>query len=165
MPFWAVVRAVPHHDRLAAECVAMAGFETFVPKIRVRSESRWRTTPLFAGYFFTRIIDQWRVLERTMGVLCVVKVGAVPSKCPDEEIAALLERSDPDGVIRLRAHPLSPPRRVLVPGAKVAIVDGPFRGLEGVYAGMSARERELVLLNVLGASRPVAIAAHLIAPQ
>jgi transcriptional antiterminator RfaH len=165
MPFWAVVRAVPHHDRLAAECVAMAGFETFVPKIRVKVESRWRTTPLFAGYFFTRIIDQWRVLERTMGVLSVVKVGAVPSRCPDAEIAALLERSDPDGVIRLRARPSSPPRRVLAPGAKVAIVDGPFRGLEGVYAGMSARERELVLLNVLGSQRPVAIAAHLIAPQ
>jgi transcriptional antiterminator RfaH len=164
--FWAVVRAVPHHDRLAAECVAMAGFETFVPKIRVKVESRWRTTPLFAGYFFTRIVDQWRVLERTMGVLCVVKVGAVPSRCPDAEIAALLERSDPDEVIRLRARPVAaPPRRVLAPGAKVAIVDGPFRGLEGVYAGMSARERELVLLNVLGGPRPVAISAGLIVPQ
>ena len=69
MPFWAVVRAVPHHDRLAAECVALAGFETFTPKIRVNVESRWRTQPLFAGYFFTRIVDRWRVLERTMGVL------------------------------------------------------------------------------------------------
>jgi transcriptional antiterminator RfaH len=165
MPFWAVVRAVPHHDRLAAECVATAGFETFVPKIRVKLESRWRTTPLFPGYFFTRVIDQWRVLERTMGVLSVVKVGPVPSKCPDEEIAKLIERSDPDGVIRLRARPLPTPRRVLTPGATVAIVDGPFRGLEGIYAGMGARERELVLLNVLGATRPVAIASHLIARQ
>jgi transcriptional antiterminator RfaH len=165
MPFWAVVRAVPHHDRLAAECVAMAGFETFVPKIRVKVESRWRTTPLFAGYFFVRVIEQWRVIERTMGVLGVVKVGAVPSRCPDEEIAKLIERSDPDGVIRLRARPVAQPRRVLTPGATVAIVDGPFRGLEGIYAGQSARERELVLLNVLGGQRPVAVAAHLIAAR
>jgi transcriptional antiterminator RfaH len=164
MPFWAVVRAVPHHDRLAAECVAMAGFETFTPKIRVKLESRRRTTPLFPGYFFTRIVDQWRVLERTMGVLNVVKVGTTPSRCPDEEIAKLIERSDPDGVIRLRARPLPTPRRVFTPGATVAIVDGPFRGLEGIYAGQSARERELVLLNVLGATRPVAVAAHLIGP-
>jgi hypothetical protein len=70
MAFWAVVRAVPHHDRLAAECMAMAGFETFTPKIRVKIESRWRTTPLFAGYFFTRNVDQWGVLERTMGHSC-----------------------------------------------------------------------------------------------
>jgi transcriptional antiterminator RfaH len=165
MPFWAVVRAQPHHDRLAAECVAMAGFETFVPKIRVKVESRWRTTPLFPGYFFTRVVDQWRVLERTMGVLSVVKAGAAPSKCPDEEIAKLIERSDPDGVIRLRARPIATPHRILTPGATVAIVDGPLRGLEGIYAGMTTRQRELVLLNVLGATRPVAIAAHLIAPQ
>jgi transcription antitermination factor NusG len=118
MPFWAVVRAVPHHDRLAAECVAMAGFETFTPKIRVKLESRRRTTPLFPGYFFTRIVDQWRVLERTMGVLSVVKVGTTPSRCPDEEIAKLIERSDPDGVIRLRARPLPTPRRVFTPARR-----------------------------------------------
>jgi transcription antitermination factor NusG len=165
MPFWAVVRAVPHHDRLAAECVAMAGFETFVPKIRVKVESRWRTTPLFAGYFFVRVIEQWRAIERTMGVLTVVKVGATPSRCPDEEIAKLIARSDPDGVIRLSARPLLTQRQAFAPGSKVAIVDGPFRGFSGVYAGMGARERELVLLNVLGATRPVAIAANLVAPQ
>jgi hypothetical protein len=54
---------------------------------------------------------------------------------------------------------------MIAPGATVAIVDGPFRGLEGIYAGMGARERELVLLNVLGAQRPVAVPAHLIAPS
>jgi transcriptional antiterminator RfaH len=166
MPYWSVVRVVPHHDRLAAECVAQAGFEVFVPKMRVKVGSQWRTTPLFAGYLFARIVDQWRVLERTLGVLTVVKVGATPSRCPDSEIAALIERADSDGIIRLGARPPAPPpRRILAPGAPVAIADGPFRGLSGVYQGMSARARELVLLNVLGASRPVEIAAELIVPQ
>jgi molybdopterin molybdotransferase len=46
---------------------------------------------LFAGYFFTRIVDQWRVLERTMGVLCVVRVGAVPSRClPGNPVASFV---------------------------------------------------------------------------
>jgi transcription antitermination factor NusG len=53
----------------------------------------------------------------------------------------------------------SPPARILTPGAAVAITGGPFAGLNGAYAGMSARERELVLLNILGATRPVEIAA------
>jgi transcription antitermination factor NusG len=163
MPYWSVVRAVPHHDRLAAECVAQAGFEVFVPKMRVKVGSQWRTTPLFAGYLFARIVDQWRVLERTLGVLSVVKVGTTPSRCPDSEIAALLERADSDGIIRLGARPPAPPRRVLTPGAPVAIADGPFRALTAIYAGQSARERELILLNVLGASRPVEIAAGQIA--
>jgi transcription antitermination factor NusG len=167
MPYWAALRVVPGHDRLAAESVALAGFETFTPKIRVRCAARWRTVPLFAGYFFVRVVDRWRILERTMGVAGVVKFGAAPARCPDEEIAKLLERSDPDGVIRLQARPshASPRQRIIAPGAQVAIAGGPFRGLNGVYVGMSARERELILLNVLGASRPVEIAAGLIRPS
>jgi transcriptional antiterminator RfaH len=165
MPYWAAVRTAPHHERLAYESVGLAGFETFTPKIRIKVGTQWRTVPLFGIYFFVRIIDQWRVLERSLGVVNVVKFGATPARCPDEEIAALIERSDRDGVIRLSARPRSPPRRVLTPGATVAIADGPFRGLSGVYAGMTAHEREIVLLNVLGAPRQVAIAARLVVPQ
>jgi hypothetical protein len=58
MPYWAAARAVPHHDRLAAECVGLAGYETFVPGIRIKVGAQWRTTPLFVGYFFVRIVDQ-----------------------------------------------------------------------------------------------------------
>ena len=46
MAYLAVIRAVPNHDRLAHEGVALAGFETFVPKIRTRVGAQWRTTPL-----------------------------------------------------------------------------------------------------------------------
>ena len=166
MPYWAVVRSAPNHERLAAEGVALVGFETFIPRIRVKTGARWRTTPLFGSYFFVRIIDRWRVLERTAGVLSVVKFGAAPARCPDSEIAKLITRTDADGIIRLTSRsPSPPPRRIFTPGAAVAITDGPFRGLSGVYAGMSARERELVLLNVLGAQRPVEVAADLIAPS
>ena len=45
------------------------------------------------------------------------------------------------------------------------ITGGPFGGMSGLYAGQSTRERELVLLNVLGGQRPVAVAAHLVAAQ
>ena len=149
MAYWAVIRAVPNHDRLAAASVCQAGFETFTPKIRRRVGTRWRTTP--------------RVLERSLGVLTVVKIGADPARCPDAEIAALIERSDADGVFEPSSVVADSPRPQ--PGAPVAIADGPFRGLNGVYVGMSARERELILLNVLGASRPVEIAARLVVPQ
>jgi len=88
MPYWAVARTAPHHERLAFESVALAGFKTFVPRIRVRVGPQWRTTPLFGCYFFVRVVDRWRILERTVAVLNVVKFGAAPARCPDEEIAA-----------------------------------------------------------------------------
>jgi transcription antitermination factor NusG len=83
---------------------------------------------------------------------------------PDSEIAALLARSDPDGVVRL---PPRPPQsqRVLAPDAAVVIAGGPFAGLSGVHQGMSAPERELILLNILGREVPATIAAGLVRPQ
>jgi transcription antitermination factor NusG len=128
----------PGHDRLAAESVAQAGFETFTPKIRTRVDSRWRTTPLLGVYFFARIVDRWRILERTIGVHSVVKFGAAPARCPDEEIAKLIARADPDGIVRLSRPPLQPARRILAPGAGVAIADGPFRGVEAIDPAIDA---------------------------
>jgi transcriptional antiterminator RfaH len=150
---------------LAVESVGQAGFETFVPRIRVKVGAQWRTTPLFGCYFFVRVVDRWRILERTMGVLNVVKFGASPARCPDEEIAALFARADPDGIVRLAARPAGPSARLLAPGAPVEIADGPFRGLSAVYAGQSAQERELVLINLLGRQTPVKIATGLVVPS
>jgi transcription antitermination factor NusG len=168
MPYWAVCRSAPNHERLAAEGVALAGFETFIPRIRVKNGARWRTTPLFGCYFFVRVVDRWRILERTIGVLHVIKFGGAPARCPDAEIAALLERSDPDGIVRLppriSSRP-SPAPLALAPGTAVAIAAGPFRGFEAIHTGMTAHERELVLVNILGAQRPVEIAAGLIRPS
>jgi transcriptional antiterminator RfaH len=161
MPYWAAVRTAPSHDRLAAESVALAGFETFIPRIRVKVGAKWRTTPLFGSYFFVRIVDRWRVLERTIGVLSVVKFGAAPARCPDEEIARLIARSDPDGVIRLSSSltPQAVVRRAFEPGAQVSITEGPFRGFAALHTGMSTRDREMVLIDLLGRKTAVGVPA------
>ena len=138
MSFWAVVRAEPGHDRLAVASVTLAGFETFAPKTRIQAGAKWRTVPLFSAYFFARVEDHWRAIERALGVAGLVKFGLTPARCPDEEIAKLIARSDPDGVVRLAARPSSQTGRSgLAPGARVRIVDGPLRGFDGLYAGMA----------------------------
>jgi transcriptional antiterminator RfaH len=166
MPYWTVLRSAPGHDVLAYEGVVRAGYEIFTPKVRTRVGAKWRTSPLFGCYFFARVIDQWRALERTIGVLSVVKAAGLPAKCPDEEIATLIARSDADGVIRLNScltrHTVV--RRAFEPGEQVSIVDGPFRGFNGLHTGMSTRDRETVLLNILGGPRPVEVPAGLVAP-
>ena len=164
MPYWTVLRSAPGHDVLAYEGVVRAGFEIFTPKIRTRIGAKWRTSPLFGCYFFARVVDQWRALERTIGVLSVVKAAGLPAKCPDEEIATLIARSDADGVIRLSSSLTSQAvvRRAFEPGTKVSIVDGPFRGFNGLHTGMTVRDREMVLIEILGASRSVGIAAGLV---
>jgi transcription antitermination factor NusG len=151
---------------LAVESVGLAGFETFVPRIRVKVGAQWRTTPLFGTYFFVRVVDRWRILEATMGVLNVVKFGTAPAHCPDEEIAALIEKADRDGIIRLGPRPLSQPiRRSFAPGTAVAVTAGPLAGFEAIHTGMSAHERELVLIELLGGPRRVEISSGLLAQR
>jgi transcriptional antiterminator RfaH len=154
MPFWAAVRTIPQHEKLAVETVTLNGFEIFTPRTRELVGKRWRTVALFPGYMFARVVDRWRALERSPGVLSVIKFGQMPARVPDAEIALLIERADADGVIRLdRSRDLA--RKPLAVGAKVQIVDGPLKGFRGIYQGMTARDRERVLLEVLGGERRV----------
>ena len=52
------------------------GFEVFLPLVQTKRAS----TPLFPGYLFARIVDRWRSINTTFGVLCLVRVGDCPSK-------------------------------------------------------------------------------------
>jgi transcriptional antiterminator RfaH len=164
-PFWAVARTAVQREKFAAERVSEIGFEVFAPRIKERVGVRWRVAPLFRGYIFARVVDgRWHPIARALGVLKLVKFGDAPAHCPDMEIEALMDRVDADGLIRLPDKPPPTPRRAIKPGAKVRIVNGPFSGLAGLYQGQTTRERELVLLHVLGGQRSVAIPAAAVEP-
>ena len=160
--FWGVVRSLPKREAFAAERLRMDhGFEVFLPLVQTQRAS----APLFAGYFFCRIFDRWRSINSTFGVLCLVRTGDCPARCPDHEIDRLRAMIDGHGFVRLPGAPATPAGRKITVGAKVRITAGPFGGMSGLYAGQSTRERELVLLNVLGGQRPVSIAGNLVVPQ
>jgi transcriptional antiterminator RfaH len=160
-PFWSVVRSLPKREAFAAERLRVdRGFEVFLPLVQTKRASQ----PLFSGYFFVRIVEQWRSINSTFGVLCLVRVGDCPSRMPDHEVDALKAMIDGHGYVRLPE--VSPPsvRRTIAIGSKVKITAGPFGGMSGLYAGMGAKYRERVLLNLLGSQRPVLIAANLVVP-
>jgi transcriptional antiterminator RfaH len=160
MSFWAVARTLPQREAFAAERLQEGGFEVFLPKVKTDRASE----PLFHNYVFVKIIDQWRAVDRTLGILRLVRFGEQPARCPDAEIAALRSRIDATGFVRLPAKP-SKARRVIPAGAAIRIVGGPFEGVSAIYAGQSHGERELILIAMLGGQRRVAVASHLIAPR
>jgi transcriptional antiterminator RfaH len=160
--FWGVVRSLPKREAFAAERLRMDhGFEVFLPQVQTKRAFQ----PLFAGYLFCRIVEQWRSINYTLGVLCLVRVGDCPARCPDREIDSLKAMIDGHGYIKLPESRGAPVQRKIAIEAKVKVTAGPFGGMSGLYAGQSTRERELVLLNILGGQRPVAIARNLVAPQ
>jgi transcriptional antiterminator RfaH len=147
MAYWAVARTLARHESLAADRLKTAGFEIFVPKTKtVRG-----TAPLFPGYLFVRIVDRWRAVDRTIGVLGLVKCGDAPAKCPDADIVALQSRIDARGLVSL-PRPPKRARRPIPIGAEVRV-----RGFVGLYAGQSARHRERILIDFLGRQVPVEV--------
>jgi transcription antitermination factor NusG len=159
--FWGVVRSLPKREKFGAERLREDhGYEVFLPLMQTKRAS----APLFSGYFFIRIIDRWLLINRTFGVLCLVRVGDCPAHCPDREIEALKALIDGHGFIRLPDRP-SKLRRVFEKGAAVKIVGGPFQGVTALHSGMSAAEKEILLIAMLGAPRRVAVPSHLVAAQ
>jgi transcriptional antiterminator RfaH len=83
----------------------------------------------------------------------------MPARCPPAEIEALRRRADGRGVTRL---PAAPQRHAWARGDRVRIVAGQFASFNAIHSGMSARAREIVLINILGGQRQVAVASHLV---
>ena len=162
--------SAPGHDMLADQGVCRrAGFEILTPKVRTRVGERWRTTPLFGCYFFARVVDQWRVLERTIGILAVVKAAGVLGQMPrrGDRQAHRPGRIRPDGVICLASclTPQSVVGRAFEPGAKVAC-RRPFPRLRrDPHRNDGALDREMVLIDLLGRKRTVGFAAGFVLPH
>jgi transcriptional antiterminator RfaH len=161
MSFWACARVLPQRESLAAVCLAERGFEIFAPVI----ETRRSVALLFPMHIFVLIISQWRAIDCTPGVLKLIRFGDCPAKVPDAEIEALRARADDRGVIRLRPPPPPKSRHVFRKGDRVRILAGPFASFSALHTGMNHRERERVLIEILGARREVTVANHLVAMQ
>jgi transcriptional antiterminator RfaH len=160
MSFWGVVRSLPMKERFAASQLELRGYQTFLPLVSTKRAS----APLFASYFFVLIVEQWRSINTSFGVLGLVRVGDCPSKMPDAEIERLKAMIDAHGYVRLPDAPAKSVRR-FAKGEHVRITGGPFEGVKAIHSGMRSGDRERILLSLLGSSaRPVLIPSHQVAP-
>jgi transcriptional antiterminator RfaH len=152
MPYWSVAQTEAQREATAAEWLARAGFETYLPRIKItrrvvdrRNHAiiRSQIRPLFPSYLFVHIVDRWWAIGNTIGVTQLLLSGDQPAVLPDAEIHRIkaLERS---GLIRL---PQAPGLRR---GDRVRIGAGKFRDHIGIYDGMTGRDRARVLLAMLG---------------
>jgi transcriptional antiterminator RfaH len=158
--FWGVAKTHTQREVWASERLTERGFEIFLPRVA----SGRVIQPLFRSYLFVRIVEgHWVMIERTMGVLCLIRFGESPAKVPEVEVEALMDRVGPSGVLVLPPAP-TPRRRVFRKGDKVRVIAGGMI-LAAIHTGMTLKQRELVLISVLGATREVAVSRHLIAVQ
>jgi transcription antitermination factor NusG len=96
MPYWAAAQLQPQRERLALHTLALAGYVTYLPRLRQHRVSHGRrieTTPaLFPGYAFVLIELQWHAARWAPGVTRIVLDGAAPARVPDAVIAEIRSR-------------------------------------------------------------------------
>jgi hypothetical protein len=105
---WYVVFAQPHREFRAHSHLAAQGFRTFLPRYRktVRHARKLTTVsaPFFQRYFFVALDlsrDQWRAVNGTFGVTCLLTNGICPRRVPDGVVEQLVNIADLDGFLTL----------------------------------------------------------------
>ena len=152
---WYCLRSQIKHEHIAAAHLRQfEGVEVFCPRVRIQRSTRrglvWFTEALFPNYLFARFeMTRWLARVRScQGVSGLVRFGddvpAVPAQAL-EDLRAYMQDSE-----------LKTVSFIIAEGDDVEIVEGPFRGQNGVVKQLlPGRERIKVLLEVLGGATEV----------
>ena len=141
---WYAIHSKPRQEERALENLQRQGFESWLPMITLEKVRRGKLTqvvePMFSRYLFIRLDTEqsnWSPIRSTLGVSKLVSFGNRPAVISD----ALIEM--------LQQLPAQPPQRLLQPGQPVKFIDGPLRGLQGIYQQPDGEARAMVLVDLL----------------
>ena len=148
MDMWFLVKTKPRQERRAAENLERQGVVSFCPMVNMGKISRGRRMVveevLFPGYLFVNF-DQHKVsatsIRSTRGVSQFVSFSGKRGACargarrPRAARAALEEGIDSPSLPK--------------PGDQLEILDGPFRGLNGVFSQPDGNSRAIILIKLL----------------
>lgn len=160
MPQWYAIHTKPRQEKKALTHLARQGFECHLAMARERRLVRGRytqvTVPLFPNYLFAHLSmgdDNVAPIRSTQGVIGFTRFGLHIPPLPEGFVESL-QAHDPDACgIPIGATDWQP-------GQKLRVTDGPFAGLEAVFAARDGAERVFVLLNMLGGEQRLAIPEH-----
>ncbi len=151
MKRWFVARTHAQAEAKAVAHLRRQGFEIYLPRYaktrrHARREERI-VAPLFPRYLFVCLdLDRhrWRSVNGTLGIERLLCHGERPAPVPAGVIEDLKCQERPDGL-------LAPASLVLLErGSQVRLVDGAFAERTGIYERMTADQRIVLLLNLLG---------------
>ena len=155
MTYWCCAQLDQRRERLALYCLDLAGYQTYVPRIR---GPRKTSLPVFPSYAFILVELQWWQARWAVGVRRLIQNGsAEPAHVPDTVIEGLRAREGHDGLIVLPAPPR--PGDKFQPGDKVKVKNGPMSGFPALVSGMRPHQRVEILLQMLGGLQRVELAA------
>jgi len=143
---WYAVYTRSHCEFKVARHLSTRGLEEFLPVYRSRRHWSDRTReldlPLFAGYVFCRF-DTHHALPvvSAPGVVRIIGSGRIPVPVADSEIHAIR------AICASGVHAV--PWPFLAVGRRVAVVNGPLAGIEGIVVELKNQFRLVVSVSLL----------------
>ncbi|BCX19572.1 MAG: transcription antitermination protein NusG [Geminicoccaceae bacterium] len=160
---WYCVHTQPRREAWAFENLSRQGFRGWLPLLArtVRHARRVRTvaTALFPRYGFVALDlarDRWRSVNGTFGVIGLIMDGDRPRPVPRGVVEGLQALADADGVVRYGLE--------VAVGQKVRVLAGPFADRLATVTRLDEKGRVAVLLEILGAERPVILQREQLLP-
>ena len=137
---WYLIQTNPRQEYIAEENISNQGFEVYLPKFTVKSQSK----ALFPGYVFANLASDtnWVPLFSTKGVKRFVKFGNQFAIVPDVVINSIKtnEGSMQDKIGNLSKHKK---------GDKLEVISGPLKGFNVSFDRYTDNERIIILFQML----------------
>ncbi|MFV2035139.1 MAG: transcriptional activator RfaH [Halocynthiibacter sp.] len=156
---WAVASTHPSREHVALQNLTRQGFTAYCPMVRKRIRHARRVEevlrPVFPGYVFIQIdVDQtqWRPILSTIGIRTLISFGSKLGLLDVEFVQGLKER-ECAGAVDMDKRPFAA-------GQKVQLVGGPMDGVLATVLSVEARDRIVVLMELLKRSVRVSVADH-----
>ena len=145
---WFLLQTKLKQEQRAAENLERQDVVSFCPMIRIDKISRGRRAEvldvLFPGYLFVQLGESsvsTTAVRSTRGVSHFVTSAGAPIKVPQGLVEQLRQRVTADADVVMSQLPK--------PGAKMQIIDGPFKGLNAVFTEPDGNNRAIVMVTLL----------------
>lgn len=162
---WYAVICKQRKEFVAVENLIRQNFCVYLPRIQIRKRraGRWidNVEPLFPRYLFIKInmlLQNTAPIRSTLGVVGLLRFAQTPAVVPDAVISAIQAREDAATGL------LQDQRQQFKVGEAVQVIEGPLKGLEGVFNQARGDGRVMVLLELLGQMNRVVIERDWVMP-
>lgn len=151
---WFVLRTKSRQENIVESFLRQKKINMFLPRrkeIRLRKDRRKLLEfPLFPGYVFVQPDPhQFEHLRFIPGSCGLVLRGNEPAKMPERDLESVRILAHSGVKLSVNAE--------LIPGKKIEVLSGPFKGVQGELVRIKNKRRLLINAHLLGKSIDVEI--------
>ncbi len=156
---WYVIHTRPRQEERALDNLTRQGYKAWMPWLEVEKLRGGRITkviePMFSRYLFIQldqVTTNWGPIRSTLGVSKLVTFGNQAASISDEFVE-MLQRT-----------PLQDSKHILKQGDEVEIMQGPLKGVKGIFDQHDGELRAMILIELINQSHKVQVSMQELRP-